>query len=182
MNKTISSILLLSAITFAGACSKKSGDDKGSAKPTEKGSVKADPGSADKGSEKPAASGGQIAQLKLAYDGPAGDVSDMSMGGDPNWMVQAEGLVFSVGTPKEAKTLDSAVEDSKMYDGSKITVQEKTADGWHLEFNNTGSMGANYFVEIVRTINGTAYDCSTTAPDADTAAAATKACLSLKAI
>ena len=69
-----------------------------------------------------------------------------------------------------------------MYDGSKITVQEKTADGWHLEFNNTGSMGANYFVEIVRTINGTQYDCTTTAPDTDTAAAAVKACLSLKPI
>jgi hypothetical protein len=167
MNKTIGISILL--LLSTAACGKKDTDSKSSGKATEQKETKA------------AAKGGSIEQLKLAYDGPAGEVSDMAMGGDPNWMVQAPGLVFSVGTPKEPKTLETAVEDSKMYDG-KITVQEKTADGYHLEFNNTGSMGANYFVEVLRTINGTAYFCSTTAPDADTAAAATKACQSLRAI
>ena len=176
MNNTLRTALLLSIIAAAPACSKKDSGAKGSAKATEaKGGDK-------KGDPAPAAKGSTIDQLKLAYDGPSGEVSDMSMGGDPNWMVQAPGLVFSVGTPKEPKTLESAVEDSKMYDGSKITVQEKTADGYHLEYNNTGSMGANYFVEVLRTINGVAYFCSTTAPDADTAVATVKACQSLRAI
>jgi hypothetical protein len=175
MNKTLTTLLLLSAIAAAPACSKKDadkGDTKGTAKSGEKSggdTKKADPAPAKAAT---------IDALKLGYDGPAGEA--MKMGDD--YMIQAEGLVFTVGTPKEPKTLDAAVEDSKMYDGSKITVQEKTDDGYHLEYNNTGSMGANYFVEILRTINGVAYSCGTTAPDEATAAAAVKACQSLRAL
>jgi hypothetical protein len=173
MKHTISTLLLLAAVAATPACGKKDSDAKGTAKSTEPkaggDSKKADP---------EPAKASTIEALKLAYDGPAGE--SMKMGDD--YMIQASGLVFTVGTPKEPKTLETAVEDSKMYDGSKITVQEKTADGYHLEYNNTGSMGANYFVEVLRTINGTAYACGTTAPDADTAAAAVKACQSLRAI
>ena len=44
-----------------------------------------------------------------------------------------------------------------------------------------GSMGANYFVEILRTINGKPYVCKTTTDTADHAAAVVKVCQSLEA-
>jgi hypothetical protein len=174
MNKTLT-MLLLAAIAAAPACSKKDDDAKasaGAAKPTEKAA-------ADKAAPAPA-KGGVIDQLKLAYDGPAGEVSDMSMGGDPSWMVTAPALVFSVDLPKEVPTLAAAVDDAKMYDPT-ITKQDKTADGYDLEYNNTGSMGANYFVEILRTIGGKPYLCKTTVDTAEHAASVVKACQSLHA-
>jgi hypothetical protein len=162
----------IALVLLATACSKSESKDKGSGKATE---------SKSESKEKAAPKAGTIEQLKLAYDGPAGEVSDMSMGGDPDWMVMADGLVFTVGTPKEAKTFEQAIEDAELYSPT-FTVKEKTADGYHLEFNNTGSMGANYFVEIQRSIGGTTYRCATTQPDAAGAAAAVKACQSLRAI
>lgn len=162
-------MFLLAAVAAAPACSKKDDDAKA-------------PTSTAKATDKPAApaKSSTIDALKLAYDGAAGEVADMSMGGDPNWMVTAPGLVFSVEAPKEVPTLAAAVDDAKMYDPT-ISKQDKTADGYDLEYNNSGSMGANYFVEILRTIDGKPYLCKTTVDTAEHAASVVKACQSLRA-
>jgi hypothetical protein len=178
MNKTPMMFLALAALVAAPACSKKDDGAASSAAAAKAAAPSATPTAAPAAAT---ASGGAIAQLKLAYDGPSGDVSDMSMGGDPEWMVQtSEGLVFSVQAPKTAPTLDSAVDDAGMYSPT-ISKKDKTADGYDLEYSNTGSMGANYFVEILRTINGKPYVCKTTTDTADHAAAVVKVCQSLKA-
>lgn len=178
MNKTPMMFLLFATLVAAPACSKKD-DGAASSGVAAKATDKAEAPSA---TPTPApASGGAIAQLKLAYDGPSGEVSDMSMGGDPDWMVQTEaGFVFSVEAPKTAPTLESAVDDAGMYSPT-ITKKDKTADGYDLEYNNTGSMGANYFVEILRTIGGKPYVCKTTSNTVDQATAVVKVCQSLKA-
>lgn len=170
MNNSIRITLFLAALTTVAACK----DDKKEAG----GAGKTKEGAAAKGSPK------VLEDFGLAYDGPAdAEASDMTMGSNKTLMVMGTGLVFSVAEPgsMSATTLEEAVEGSKIYDGATITKQEKTADGYHLEFNNKGSMGANYFVEIRRTIGEKPYLCSTTAPDAKMASAAVAACQSLRA-
>jgi len=131
------------------------------------------------GEKKPAAGPLVIEALGLAIDAPAGSqVSEML--GDQ--LIQGPGLVVTVGAAKETtpKTLDAAVSEADMYSPT-VTKKETTADGYHLEFKNSGSMGANYFVQVLRTIGDKPYLCSTTAPDEKMAAAAAAACTSLRA-
>jgi hypothetical protein len=179
MNKLTNVLLLVAAVAAIPACAKKDDGGTSSSKPTDKAAPATD--KAAPAADKPAASGGKIDPLKLAYDGPSGDVSDMSMGGDPSYMVMAGDLAFTVTAPAKAKTLDEALDDASMYSPT-VTKKDKTGDGYQLEYNNTGSMGANYFVEIERTIGGKPYVCSTTASDTGAAAAAAKICQSLRAI
>jgi hypothetical protein len=125
----------------------------------------------------------KIDGLKLQVDGPEDAVvDDMSMGSAPSFMVRGDGLVITVGEVNSGSptTFEAALEESKIYEGSTYTKQEKTADGWHLEFNNKGSMGANYFVEIRRTLGGRPITCNTTAPTPEMAASAVKACGNLR--
>jgi hypothetical protein len=178
MNNTLRITLLLTALTTVAACKDDKKDEGGAAgKPKE--------GSAEK-ADKPAGKGAAktIDAFGLAFDGPAdAEVSDMTMGDNKTYMIMGTGVVFSVAEPSSiaATTLEEAVEGAKIYDGVTFTKQEKTADGYHLEFNNKGSMGANYFVEIRRTIGEKPYICSTTAPDPSFASAAVAACQSLRA-
>jgi hypothetical protein len=53
-------------------------------------------------------------------------------------------------------------------------------DGYAVTFNNTGSMGKNFFVDVQRDIAGKTYHCSTTGSDADQAQAVLAACKSLR--
>jgi len=133
-----------------------------------------------KATEKKEAGGPLVIEaLGLAIDAPAGsEVSEML--GDQ--MIQGPGLVVTVGPAKETtpKTLEAAISEADMYSPT-VTTKETTADGYHLEFKNTGSMGANYFVQVLRTVGDKQYLCSTTAPDEKMAAAATAACKSLRA-
>ena len=87
-----------------------------------------------------------------------------AIGGEGH-MLMGEGIgAMSVTIEKEAKTLDQAKSDADMY-SPKNLKEEKLADGWALTFENTGSMGKNYFVEVRRDIDGKSYSCSTTSPD-----------------
>jgi hypothetical protein len=176
MKSTLSLTLALSLGLGAAACSKK---EEAAAAPSGGGAAPA-----GKAAE-PAKAGGavKIESLKLQFDGPADATSnDMSMGGPPAVMVSGTGLVFNVGEvgPTSPATFEQALDAAKIYDGATFTKQEKTADGWHIEFNNTGSMGANYFVEIRRTVGGRPITCGTTAPSTELAAATVKACQSLR--
>ena len=174
MKQPIHITLILAALTTVAACKDDKKDEGGGA-------------ASGKSKEAPAAEKAApkaIDAFGLAFDGPAdARVDDMTMGDAKTYMVMGSGLVFSVAEPSSisSTTLEEAVEASKMYDGATITKQETTADGYHLEFNNKGSMGANYFVEIRRTIGDKPYICSTTAPDAKMASAAVAACQSLRA-
>ncbi len=180
MNKPRISLILplAAACLWATACKKDDASKDSPASGAKASGAEATAGGAKAAGGEAKAGPQAIAALKLQFDGPAGaKVSEMA----GSQMVQAPGLVFTVDTASEmtSKTLDAAIEDSKMYDGA-ITRQDKLADGYHLEFNNKGGMGANFFVQVYREIGGTGYLCSTTAPDAGMAASAAKACLSLR--
>jgi hypothetical protein len=171
MKKTLLSSLL-SSIPFvllvaAGGCSTGA-----NAKPGEKAAeVKAAPA---------AAQVVKIEKLGLRFDGP-GDCSVSEMLGSQ--MVQCPNMVLMVGPPEaDEKTLADAKDAAKNYEGSTFTKEEKTADGWNLQFHNKGSIGDNYFVRIRRSVGGKTYDCTTTAQNAEQAAAVEKACLNLAKI
>src|SRR5438270_149706 len=119
-------------------------------------------GSSGGGADKPAAAAGtKLAKVGgLTIDFP-GDVSD-AIGGD-GAMVMGEDGVLTVEEAKKPQTIDEAKSDADMY-GPKNLKTEKLADGWALTFENSGSMGANYFVTVRRDIGGKTYTCSTTAP------------------
>jgi hypothetical protein len=175
MNHKTRITLLLAALTTVAACKDDKKDEGGAAGKTKEGA-------SEKTSAKAAPK--TIDAFGLAFDGPAdAEISDMTMGSAKTYMVMGTGVVFSVAEPSDItpKTLEEAVEGAKIYDGVAFTKQEKTADGYHLEFNNKGSMGANYFVEIRREIGGKPYICSTTAPDQTFATNAVAACQSLRA-
>jgi hypothetical protein len=137
---------------------------------------------ADKPADKPAA-GGPVTLDKvngLKMDAPAGSQVSDAVGGSGQ-MVQGENLVVSVEVASDTrpKTADDAKKDADMYTPQNLNV-EKLDDGWALTFDNKGSMGANYFVQVRRTIGGKDYWCETTASSPEQAKNALAACKSLK--
>ncbi|HEX5059251.1 MAG TPA: hypothetical protein VFV99_07820, partial [Kofleriaceae bacterium] len=106
------------------------------------------------------------------------EVGDAIMG--EGHMLQGSGIgAMQIEVAEKPKTLDDAKSDADMY-SPKNLKDEKLADGWTLTFDNTGSMGKNFFVEVRRDINGKTYKCSTTTGDAKQAAGALAACKTLR--
>jgi hypothetical protein len=127
----------------------------------------------------------KIPQLALQADTTAdAKVSDMSMGKARSYMVMGSETLFTVSEVGESApaTLEAAIEEAKVYDGVQFTKKDKTADGWDLEFQNKGSLGANYFVDVRRKIGGRAISCTTTASRPEQATKAVAACKSLRPI
>lgn len=170
--------MTLLALLALGACKDKDKSTEGeSAKPA---SAEAPATEAPKETAKPAAAGPlKIEALALTIDVPAGTkVSDMA----GTQMVQAPGFAVSVDPAglSAAETLAAEVEEAKsMYSGTNIT-QEEIEGGWHVTFENTGSMGTNYMVRSRLTIDGKPYTCSTTSSTKEQMAAALAACKTLK--
>jgi hypothetical protein len=94
-------------------------------------------------------------------------------------MIQGEKGVLTVEEVKTPKTVEDAKSDADMY-SPKNYKQEKLADGYAISYENSGSMGANYFVDVQRTIGGKTYHCSTTGNSADQQQAVLAGCKSLK--
>ena len=127
--------------------------------------------------------GGKLEPLKLdilglTVDAPKGANQSELMG---DIMVQAPGTVFSVRVAgsSDGKTIAEAKENASMFSPKNI-AEEKLADGFVLRYENKGSMGANYFVNVRRTIGGKDYFCTATSPNDKMAANAAAACKSLR--
>ena len=137
-------------------------------------------GGGDKGGDKaaaPASSSQKLAKLGgLSIDFP-GEIGD-EIGGS-GVMIQGEDGVLTVSEAKKPQTVDEAKSDADMY-SPKNFKSEKLADGWAVTYDNTGGMGANYFVTVQREIGGKTYTCSTTASKPEQATAVLAACKSLK--
>lgn len=147
--------LTLAFVSVIG-CSKKDGDGSG---------------------DKPAGPT-KLPKLGLQLDVPGSvEVSD-AIGGEGHMLMGSGIGAMSVTIETEAKTLEQAKSDADMY-SPKNLKEEKLADGWALTFENTGSMGKNYFVEVRRDIDGKSYACSTTSPD-DRAQKVLAACKTLR--
>jgi hypothetical protein len=119
----------------------------------------------------------ELSQLNLRMQAPSSArVSELA----GSVMVQGPGLVVAVREAAEFQpaTAEAAAQEAEMYSPQNVQT-ETLADGWALTFDNSGSMGANYFVQVRRQIDGTAYWCETTASSQQQAQAALNACKSL---
>ena len=156
------SIVLVSFLAFAG-CSKKDG---GSA-------------AAGKAAEGKPAGAIKLDKLKLQID-VAGDpqVGDAIMGDGVQLTGETIGAL-GVEVMKEPKALDDEKSDAGMFNPKNLKA-ETLPDGWLVSFDNTGSMGANYFVTVRRDIGGKSYKCYTTGSNPDQAKACVAACKSLR--
>jgi hypothetical protein len=156
------SILFVAVALFAG-CKKK--EDGGTA--------------AGKTTEAKATGPTKLPKLGLSIDVPgAVEVGDAIMG--EGHMLQGGSVgALTVEIDDKPQTIDEAKSDADMY-SPKNLKDEKLADGWTLTFDNTGSMGKNFFVEVRRDIGGKTYKCSTTTGDAKQAAGALAACKTLR--
>jgi hypothetical protein len=121
----------------------------------------------------------KLPKLGLSIDVPGKvDVSDAIMG--DGHMLMGSGIgAMTVEINAKPQTLDEAKSDADMYTPKNLK-DETLADGWVLTFDNTGSMGKNYFVNVRRDIDGKTYSCSTTGSNASQAAAVVAACKTLR--
>jgi hypothetical protein len=160
------SIFALALITFTGCSKKKDEGGATAAKGTE---------SAQKAPAGPT----KLPKLGLSIEVPGSvEVGDAIMG--EGHMLQGSSIgAMQIETAEKVKTLDEAKSDADMYSPKNLKT-ETLPDGWTLTFDNTGSMGKNFFVDVQRTINGKTYHCSTTGGEEKQAQAVLAACKSLK--
>ena len=158
------SILFIAVVSLAGtACKKK--EEGGAA--------------SGKTSEGKAAGPIKLPKLGLQIDAPGEiTVGDAIMG--EGHMLRGEGVgAMQIEIPKTSQTLEEAKSDAGMYTPKNLKT-ETLPDGWVMSFENTGSMGTNYFVEVRRDIDGKTYKCTTTGSEASQAGAVLAACKSLR--
>lgn len=157
--------VLFVAVALVTACKKK--EEAGSS-PSGQPAAKSAPAGPTK-----------LPKLGLSIDVPgAVEVGDAIMG--EGHMLQGAGIgAMTVEVADKPQTLEEAKSDADMY-SPKNLEEETLTDGWALTFDNTGSMGKNYFVQVRRDLGGKTYSCSTTGSDASQAAAVLAACKTLR--
>ena len=152
------SLSVIAILSFTACGKKKEGEGGGGDKPAALKLPKAD---------------------NLTIDVPGEATVGDGIMGDGN-MIQGEAVgALTIEPDKKPQTLDEAKNDASMY-SPKNLKGDALPDGWTLTFDNTGSMGANYFVTVRRDIGGKTYKCSTTTGDAGQAKGALAACKTLR--
>lgn len=123
----------------------------------------------------------KLEKLGLSIDVP-GEVMVNDGIGKKDVMLMGEKLGgMSVGEASGfvAKTLKAAKSESQIFK-PKNMQGEQTADGYWLTFENTGSLGTNYWVKTLKKVNGKSYECSATTDTAEKANAVLAACKTLR--
>lgn len=163
-------------LALVAGCSKKEADKA----PDNAGAAGGAPAAA---ADKPGGGGGgkevKLPKLGLALD-TAGEITLAdSIGGEGHMLMGGSVGGLTVDAVKTPQTLDEAKEEAKMMNPANLK-DETLPDGWVLSFENTGSMGTNYWVDVRRTIDGKPYKCGGTVTQASQAAAAVAACKTLR--
>jgi hypothetical protein len=162
---TIATMFTAALFTFTTAACKKK-DDSGS-------------GKAAKTAEGGKAAATKLPKLGLQIDVPGEvNVADAIMG-EGNMIQGASVGAMQVEIFKEPQTIDQAKEDAEAFT-PKNEKAETLPDGWALSYENTGSMGKNYFVTVRRDLGGKTYKCWVTTGDASQGAAVLSACKTLR--
>jgi len=126
----------------------------------------------------------KAAETKIDKLGLKADLPEMSTVGDGI----STGSVMVIGTAPvniavakadDPKTVAAAKKDASMFKPTNFK-DTTLADGWTLTYENTGSMGTNYWLVVRRDIGGKTYRCDTSVMTDDQRAAALKICLSLR--
>ena len=132
------------------------------------------------------ASAGATSTTKLPKVGLQIDVPGEAMVSDgigPNSQmvntVAIGGITISEASGSTPKTLKAAKADAQMFKPRNVQG-DQTADGYWLTFENTGSMGTNYWVKTVHTFGKKSYVCEGSPDTADKEAAALAACKTLR--
>lgn len=121
----------------------------------------------------------KLPKVGLSIDVPGETMVMDGMGANSN-MVNGESIgALEVDLADKPQSLDEAKTDANDFKPRNVQ-DEKLADGWALTYENTGSMGTNYFVRVQRAIGGKTYTCSTTGSQPEQAKAVLAACKSLK--
>jgi hypothetical protein len=127
-----------------------------------------------------AASGpAKLPKLGLVIDVPGEVTVGDAVMGEGNMLQGSSVGAMQVEVEKKTQTLDEAKADADMYSPKNVKA-ETLSDGWALSFENKGSMGANFFVDVRRTIDGKLYKCWVTTGEAKQAEAVLAACKTLK--
>jgi hypothetical protein len=121
-----------------------------------------------------------LAKLSLKAEAPTGATVGKALVGD-GLMIQGPNLVVTVEAASRTrpKTLKDAQKEAKSYSPTNVKT-ETLPDGWALTFQNKGSMGANFFVNVRREIGGKAFWCETTGSQPEQQTNALNVCKSLK--
>jgi hypothetical protein len=149
-------------VLLASGCGKKDGDSKG-------GAAKASEGAAAQKLPK--------LGLQIAVDGDV-TFGDAIMG-EGDLVTGSSVGALQIETWKKPQTLAEAKDDASAFTPKNLKA-DTLPDGWALSYDNTGSMGANFFVTVRRDLGGKTYKCSTTVSEADQQKGALEACKSLK--
>jgi hypothetical protein len=174
------SIVLVAVGALAAGCCKKEGDKAAGGDKAATGDKAAagDKAGGDKaGGGAPAAT--KLPKLGLQIDAPGEIKVDDAIGGEGHMLMGSGIGAMSIEVAKEAQTVDAAKEDAGMYTPTNLKT-ETLPDGWAMSFENKGSMGTNYWVDVRRAIDGKSYKCGTTGSDAKQAAAVLAACKTLR--
>ncbi len=172
----LTSLCFLGALAIA-ACEKgdgKAGDGK-----------TADAKAADaKGDTKPAAAKNETKKLDkvgLSVELPPDSTVSDGMG-DNSAMVSVPGaaLTISVAKDTDPKTVDDGKNGALLGDKGRNLKGDKIADGWIVTWENTGSMGDNYWLTMRREIGGKGYMCETMQSNEEQRQKAIALCKSLK--
>jgi hypothetical protein len=164
---SLSLVSLASALVLATPACKQSSKDGASGS------------SAAKPTEAARATSTRLPKVGLQIDIP-GTAQLMDGVGESATLVTASAIgALQVDVPKQPQSLDEAKQDATLFNGKHLKA-ETLPDGWVLTYDNTGSMGANYFVQVRRDLAGKTYRCSTTVSDAKQAAAVVAACKTLR--
>ncbi len=162
MNHIVRLTLALSLIASTAACGKKK-----------------DEGGGTSGGGEPAAAPLKLAKVAgVSIDVPGGAEASDGMG-DGAMLMGPEIGAMNVEVAKAAKTIDEVKTDANDYSPQHLK-EEKLADGFAVTWDNTGSAGANFFVEVHRTIGGKPIRCNSTVSKQSQADAVLAACKSIK--
>ena len=101
-----------------------------------------------------------------------------AIGGEGDRVSSDELGGISVTLAAKPKTLDAEKHDASLFTPNELKA-EPLPDGWALTFNNSGSMGANYFVTVRRDLGGKSFECGSIARTAEQGRHALAACKSL---
>ncbi len=127
-------------------------------------------------------SGSKTVEIKkLGLRGTAAGETEDPIVGDGETMLIAFGKFTVTVSPAkdiDPKTVDDAKAAAALFKPEK-QKQEALKDGWVLTYENTGSAGANYFVNARRDIDGKGYLCDTIQTTPDQQKAAVDFCKSL---
>jgi len=122
----------------------------------------------------------ELTKLGLEAEVPAGTTIGDAFVGE-GVLVQGPNLVAIVEVASTTRsTTEAEVEVEARAYTPKNFKTERLADGFAVTFENEGSLGTNFFLQVRRDIGGMSYWCETTAASAEQQAAASAFCKSLR--